>query len=110
LSDNEPSKVVPFKVVHNEAFMVEPAVTSATPSEDQENMRRCVEELSKFMAENADNIRYFVSGIAMQADPLDDKSNVTFHMFTSPMSMPDLAMTIKMFENTLYNRLNAGEY
>jgi len=110
LSDNESPKVVPFKVVHNEAVMVEPTPTSATPSEDQENMRRCVEELSKFMAENSDGIRYFVSGIAMQADPSDDRSNVTFHMFTSPMSMPDLAMTIKMFENTLDNHVNAGEY
>lgn len=109
MSDDKPAKVVAFKVISNtpEATIT---TVSAAPAAELTVMEHCVGELNTFLMENVGNVRYFVAGVALDSDPDNPNSTVAFHMFTSPLSMPDLAMTISMFQNTLFAKLNSGDY
>ena len=107
MSDNTPTNVVSFRVVDGSA-----SVTTVAPKQDPQDdiLGHCVDDLHTFLTENKERVRYFVCGVAVSNDMNAPNESVAFHMFTSPMSMPDLAMTIKMFENSLFSRLNSGDY
>lgn len=108
-----PDNVIPLKrgalniTSHSVPAPTEPveSVTDINPALAQ--MILAVAHTCDFLLNNKEQIAYFVAGVGLKpTGPGAEDRDVDFHAMTSPISMADFALALRMLDNTLQRALN----
>ncbi len=81
------------------------AATSAEPVTDlaidpeRAQLVMSLVEAADFLLKNKDNVRYFVMGVGL--NPPSDNLDVAFHVHTSPITVADFALSLKLLDKAL---------
>ena len=73
-------------------------------SPEQRLVVDAIAQLGKFLMDNKEAIKYFVTAVAYREG--NDPDDLSFHIVTSPLDLAEYALAIKLLEKSFANALN----